>query len=308
MVSLLSEQSAKAQIRLISGNQQLIEEAVQDGIFIVRQQYQLMDTTAETPEYWGLNGALHFGASYSLGVKTTKGYYLDRKAVYPWLYDDNFDEYRDSDKFAPVISQTGVRHLDSLAYRAIAFNDKSTTAVADSQFYYVDDSATFGRGFIEDNTAGEKKGWLVWAVSEKTMQTVPDTVNVSMLIYRTELNFVNEQTEYEIKKPSTNKTILGGIYVLPETTDIGVITVKLCGTLLLKDDKWEVVKIRKNDPAAVVPVTGGRLTPVDSPIRNDNSDAEVVAACLWDASDQYPIREEYIREYLDHLNERTKKE
>jgi hypothetical protein len=251
----------------------LIEEAVRDGLFVVRQHYRLKDTTTATPEYWGLNGAPHFGATYSLGVKTAAGYYIDNRAAHPWLYDGNFDEYRDSRKFAPVVSQTDVRGLDGVAYRAVTSKDMPLTAVADSQLYYVGDSAAFGRGFIEDNTpAGEKKGWLAWAVSDKPMRAGQDTIPVSLLIYRTELNFVNGQAEYEVKNPATNKTVLGGIYVMPETTAVGIITFKLSGVLHQKDGKWKVIGIKGNSAAAAVPATEGRLTPVASPLQQEDND------------------------------------
>jgi hypothetical protein len=249
----------------LSPNQQLIEDAVKDGLFIVRQNYQLQDITKETPTYYGWNNNPHFGTTYALGVKTVNGFYSDDKVFHPWNYDSHYNQYRSNNTLAPVISETNYRTLVSPAYAAMPFSKDSCTSIYDSYFVHVQNSVFKNKGFQVNNTNEEKNGWVVWAISEKSIAT-EDTIPVSLLIYKTELVFEEGKDRYEIKDPSTDKVIAGGIYVVPEVTAVGQITFRLSGLLLKIEGKWNVVRLESvsGDDSSNTP---GNLTPVT---REDN--------------------------------------
>jgi hypothetical protein len=214
-----------------SGNRQLIEEAIKDGLFIVCQSYQLQDTTAQTPTYYGWDNAEHFGYAYSLGIKVENGYYLDRKAVYPWQYDSRFDEYNGSRQYAPVVSAGKYRTLTDSVLFDFSFTDAELKAVAGEQFYFVQDSLFENKGFLTDDSDGMKKGWLVWLLDD-----------FSLLVYRNELEFTAGKNIYPVTDPSANKEVLGGIYVVPQFDGIGQIRFLLSGLICGKSGQWQVVR------------------------------------------------------------------
>ena len=110
-----------------SPNQQLIKDAVDGGIIVVEQSYQLEDTVSG--QRFGRFGNKEFGKSYTLAVLTDSGYCLAPAALRPWDSDPNFEKYSKTHK--PVLYKTAWRHfndsvfseLDADLAAAVALND-----------------------------------------------------------------------------------------------------------------------------------------------------------------------------------------
>jgi hypothetical protein len=245
----------------------MIDDAVRNGFFIVRQKYQLMDTTVNPPAYFGRNNQPHFGIGYSLGVKTADGFYSDDKVLHPWNYDANYEQYRTDNKYKPVIFETAYRLIGDSTYTIMEFQADLCFPVPSTPFVCAKNSSFGKKGFTTDNANGLKKGWLVWVVSDKEVAAV-DTIPLSLMIYRNELVFESGKNVYEIKPLAVeSKVIAGGIYVIPHVTDIGQITFRLSGLLSRNGDKWQVVRLDAS-PATTggdgrVSNSGNGLTPVN---------------------------------------------
>ncbi|MDR1592995.1 MAG: hypothetical protein LBS43_00745 [Prevotellaceae bacterium] len=246
----------------LSSNQQLIEDAVKDGLFVIRQNYQIKDTSTTPPTYYRWGNDPHLGTVYALGIKVRGGFYGDNRILFPWNSDTRYEEYRNIANYVPVISETNWRSPDSTHYGTAPFSADSCTLHSDSLAVHVKSAMFAGRGFNENYSPGEKDGWLVWAVSDKPLPAA-DTLPLSLLIYRTKLVYEAGKKRYEIKNPATDKEILGGLYIVPETGDIGQIIFKLSGILIKIDSKWNVAVLDPNTAAsALQSVRSGRLTPV----------------------------------------------
>ena len=231
---------------LQSSNQQLIVDAVEDGVFIVRRCYQLQDATAATPTYFGWQNHDWFGETYSLGIKVKEGYYLSDLAIRPWIYDKKFEQYAESKKFAPILSVSEYRMLEDTSYQTLPYRGVLMKDISTHRVYLAQDIASFHqRGFSVDDSAGMKKGWLVWLVFDKPLEE-QNNQKPTFLIYRSELIFDQEKEYYEIRDPVTNKHILSGFYVVPEITDIGQINFILTGILHRENDKWQIVRFQNS--------------------------------------------------------------
>jgi hypothetical protein len=251
----------------LSSNQQLIEDAVKDGLFVIRQNYQIKDTSVTPPAYYRWGNDPHLGTVYTLGIKVNSGFYGDNKIMFPWNYNTRYEQYRNIANYVPVISETSWRSLDSTRYKTTPFSSDSCSLQSDSLAVYVKSALFAGRGFHENYSAGNKDGWLVWAVSDKPA-SVADTLPFSLLIYRTKLVYEAGKKRHEIKNPVTDKKILGGLYLVPEVSDIGQIIFKLSGILIKIDNKWNVVIPDRNTAASMLqPAQPGGLTPV-TPVEN----------------------------------------
>ena len=250
-----------AQIMVNSPNQQMVEDAVKSGLVILHQQYQLQDVTATTPSFYGWGGEKHFGESYTLSIKIPEGYYLSDPAAFPWKYDQNFEEYQNNPKYAPVLSKSEFRNLsDSLFSPSVTVSNP--WEVSENRIYSVHDTAFTNRGFMVDTTSlGTLNGWIVWVEALKPLleQT---TQPLSCVIYSLELTIENGQLLYEVNAPSTRGTLLGGIYVVPEVTDVGQLTFKLLGILYQENNSWGVVRIQESTNRERPSVEGG-LTPIN---------------------------------------------
>jgi hypothetical protein len=250
----------------------LIEDAVRDGLFVIRQNYQIKDTSTMPPTYYRWGNDPHLGTIYALGIKVHGGFYGDNRVLLPWNYDTRYGEYRNAVNYVPVISETNWRLPDSAHYKTMPFSSDSCSWQSDSLAVYVKSAMFAGKGFCENYSTGEKDGWIVWAVSDK-LTSATDTLPLSLLIYRMKLVYETGKKRYEIKNPNINKEILGGLYVVPEISGIGQITFKLSGILIKIDNKWNVVTFDGNTAASTLqPVQRGGLTPVTPAETQDNAD------------------------------------
>ena len=251
----------EAQFRSFTGpasaNQQLIEEAVREGLFIVRQAYQLEDTAAEPPAYYGRDGKSYFGQTYSVGARLDGGYVIDARLAAPWLEDAHFEEYRNSTQYRPVISKTEYRDITEIIYHPLAFRAENRDSVPKGSLCQQQDSL-FSAGFSLWEEEGLCRGWVVLAVGEKPLSE-SDSVKVSLLIYRTEVNLEADKQLYEIKAPATSLSVMGGIYVCPVAIGIGQLSFRLAGLVQQIEDKWYIMGVKGT---VTTDRTSGSLTPI----------------------------------------------
>lgn len=254
-----------------SANQKLIEDAVKNGIFLLRQDYQLKDTA--TGKYYGRGGNNMFGSVYAWGIKVKGGYYLSDRGVRPWRYDANFDEYRRT--HVPVLYKTYRKEITDTTIITLQWDGEQMTELVPGKFGYVTDSLFQEEGFEADLTFGKKAGWLVWIIAEKAIEEAMPGTPVSYTIYRKELTIKKDVEEYPTNAPSTERKIWGGIYIVPEQTAVGQITFRLVGIMAQLDGQWTVFtpfrKIAALEESAPVYKGGNTLTPVEG----DDSEGDV---------------------------------
>ena len=201
-------------------NQQLVEDIVKNGFFISKQSYQICDR--ESGELFGLKGNKEFGIRYTLGLKLRDGYCLSDEAIRPWLYDDQFDKY--AQKYDPIFYQALYSDLKEQAeYDTLSYDlTKQKVLVKDTLYHFVSD-AFHGQGFLVDSVSGAKKGWVVW-ISAKRNQDLEQSSEVNFHIY-------------PVLK---DRITLGGVYVVPVYTNVGVVEFRLCGIIIPTTDKWVI--------------------------------------------------------------------
>lgn len=245
-----------------TGNQQLIEDAIQDGIVIWRQSYQLEDTAMN--QRFGRYGEAEFGKSYSLAVKVGGGLYLFGQAMRPWESDGNFARYRETHK--PVLYKTYYRCLSDSVEHEIVIDYARAEGCGENNLFFLRDSTTFsGNGFTVDGSEGTKKGWLVWVTSDVKLEDCDSTTTADYVIYRHEQTIVADSLQYGITPPATGMSMWGGIYVVPEQTAIGQLTFRLCGIISKEGDGWQLIIPSKgtSQPEVSSSDTQDELTPVD---------------------------------------------
>jgi hypothetical protein len=245
-----------------SANQQLVEDAVRDGLFIVHSRYRLRNIKENKLYGWG--GEPYFGETTTVGVKTIDGYILDRRAVQPWTDDSRFDEYRDDSHFEPALSEctyqpatgtaTAVLPVEKTVYRPLA--NGALSLAADTIFHR--------RGFLRDNADGKKQGWLVWLTATDSTAAAEN-----LIAYRSEIEFKNGVNAYPIKAAATAQTLLGGVFLTPRIDGVGQITFYLSGIVVEKNGEWQLLRLDSERTAGQAekekPATEkrGGLTPIN---------------------------------------------
>lgn len=273
IVLLMSFGSASAQFLpdlFKSVGQQLVERAVKDGVMYLRQDYQLRDTLTNTRYGW--NHQAMFNSIYSVGFKVEGGYVVNGSFVKPWGADSRYSELQDT-TLLPVISKTLCRPMcDSVAIE-LAFNPDHIRPIKDSLLYRIDSLPHARRGLRTDATLGEKDGWMVWVVTTDTL--LHDQTELSFVSYRQKITTVEETREYQLPAPTTTKTLLAGVFLVPIYTQIGMIDFQVVGYAYPQGSDWFIAREAIVTPSIAAPVVASDdieeeaeasslLTPIDS--------------------------------------------
>ena len=268
-----------------SGNQQLIEDAVKDGIFLVRRCYRLQDTTSATPRFFGWGNLPYFGETFSVAVKTKNGYIISDKAVRPWIYDGKFEQEVDPNRFVPVLSTNEYRTMGNTDFIAFPDRNTSTREVSINSVYSVEDNELFEqKGFFIHDSDEVIRGWLVWIVFNNPLEGNSDEQTPTFTIFRSELTFEQGTDVYDIPAPAIDRHIVGGIYVMPKITDIGQTTFHLSGFLHKEGNQWKLVRLGNVGTGAAVqqaPAQTGGLTPIEGSENNENGTSGQKRGLFW---------------------------
>lgn len=245
--------------RLSSDNQELIREAVKDGLVLVRQSYQLEDTL--TGKRYTLDNRPEFGGLTAVAVRTAGGLILPKALLEPWTGDRNYDEFR-RENLIPVLSRTSVLSAGDTAWREMPLVAPcEVLRLADTAWVEVADSSYCGDGFTV-GVPESRDGWIVWLTSDADDLDAPD---LSMVVYRYELpESAGADGLVEVKSVNTKSTVLGGIVVVPVFDSVGRIDFVLRGVVTGGPDAWMLVLLggedrddmagTENEPVKLTPV------------------------------------------------------
>ena len=260
-----------------SSNQQLVEKAVQDGIVLLRQEYQLEDTLTMKRYTW--DNRPEFGSAVSMCVLAENGYVVADRVLHPWESDSRFSQYRNT-KYRPVLSKTYFRTVADSVYRAAGRPEPrfERNLSDDGGWVYAVDSLFGGKGFAADRASGEKDGWLVWLTADKDSED--DTAGLSLVTYRHKLTVEESSERCEIPASTTLRSVIGGIYVVPQYRGIGEVVFALTGVVVPDGDRWQLLRIAdslSDDSCAVEesePTPSDDLQDALTPVQQDDDSAE----------------------------------
>ena len=221
-----------------SSNQQFVEQAIKDGIFVIRQTYQLEDTT--TQQRFGRYGNEEFGAYSSLAIRTSDGIIADSQLVSPWETDSNFSRYRTSHK--PVIAQAYSKELDDSIMSPITFSIDSLNLGQLRLAKLCPQDSSFV-GFDIKKYKSPMEGWVVWLSNDSTISESIGLKKPDFTIFKRTVEFHPDTVSYKIDTPNISKQLWGGIFVVPEQTEIGQITFFLGGVIVREIDSNEWILV-----------------------------------------------------------------
>ena len=263
-----------------SGNQQFIEDAVKNSLVIIHTQYRMQDTKVKDPTYYGADGKDYFGENYTLGVKVRNGYLIEHSAIRPWLFDSKFIPYVASTQYKPVISLSEYKQFSDTAYtdQTKTFKPDAAKVVLNNKLYSVIDNKFGNKGLLAQALADKNEGWVVWLIADHALTEKNDS-KLSVMIHRLEVKTEKDKVSYEVVAPQIEKVVLGGIYVMPEVTEIGTLSFRLLGTIQAENEKWAIIPVINENSKGVVPAVSekkskeqpAQLTPIEkkTPVKND---------------------------------------
>lgn len=244
-----------------------IDDAINSAFFLSRNSFQVSDK--KTGELYGLNNQNEFGTEISLGIKIKNGIVLTDRAVRPWEYNAKFDTYRDGYEPVPYMSEYSEIGGDA-KYDTLDTSQSKKEKILSSSLYFLASDRFSGKGLTVDCTKGTKDGWVVWICANKDADLNKNS-KVELVCYSKTID-VNDANKIDIDTPD-GQNILGGVYVVPNSTDIGILEFCISGIIVENEGKWSLCfpfigkeKLMKpnNQPSATQTTDNNdSLTPVD---------------------------------------------
>lgn len=211
---------------------QLFEETIRSAFFLSRQSFQVSDK--KTGDRYGLNNKDEFGTEITLGVKVRNGYILTDKAIRPWEYNAKFETYKENYNPVPYASEYS-EFNSTVKYDALDIAQPNELLT--ESLYFVSSDCLSGKGLAVDCTKGEKEGWLVWIGTDKD-DDLNKTANLRLTCYSKTVE-TDENGNVDVETPD-GQNILGGIYVVPVNTAIGILEFRICGVIMENNGKWSI--------------------------------------------------------------------
>lgn len=263
----INTESLRKLVRQRPGCDEMLYRSVMPGVTVVYSSFQLQDP--ESDDVFGLNGNDEFGISYSIAFQTHGSLILSEPAVMPWKHNPKFEKY--AGRYNPVLYETRyVDTTDSVDSRNfdIDLNNLRVLADTDSALYALDTTQFDNTAFRCDSTAGKKDGWIVWLAAGSDEALMTGEINRAVTFASFDIKPGQAPLTAEI--PATDGDIVGGMFVVPEYTATGLITLKLVGIAVKNNYVWNIAfpfAVQDSLPS----VYSGRDDSVLTPIRrNDN--------------------------------------
>lgn len=226
--------SANAQIfnfSLRTNNQQLIDKALEGGFVRINQSYELCDTVNDA--HFGRDGKDYFSIVPFVGVETERGLIFPSATLSPWIYDRDFEEYRD--QYKPSVTNSKVSLLNSPDKAVRSISEVVLGENLSDHLSYLKDSTQTVAGFSVDTVPGAKDGWLIWITSDDNLAE-SDSVKYNSI--KKDIEVPTDGGFLRLEKPELSGTVYGGIYVTPVQTGVGSISFTLTGVMVLDEEGW----------------------------------------------------------------------
>jgi len=256
--------SAYGQTIVKSQGQTLVEAAIHKGIYVIKQSYQLEDTV--THQRFGRYGKEEFGSTASLAIRTMGGIIVDSKILVPWEQDKNFTKYKDTHK--PVLSRSmSIEFGDSVKSPV---NLRIDSLHSYGPVTYIGSTDTILRGLKTKPYVQSTEGWVVWIANDSIIDKYNGIENPEFIIFKQAIDFAPDSISIKIDVPNTTKEVWGGIFVVPEQTEIGQITFFL-GGVIVKDaeSKGWVVIPPLPQATSILSEPKDELTPLNESIQGE---------------------------------------
>jgi hypothetical protein len=237
-------------------------KAVAGGaLYILRQDYYIVDTTVKPNKKSGLNGNNYFGRYYFLAVLADGKFYTDRNINKPWEQDAQFNKIIEQKKYMPVLSGFAYKQIDSTTFNSIdslvEFN-KIRNLNNDTNNLYVALNTSKNLPMLHLANNNDKlldSTSFHWALSVKEAKEYNQKKYIDTL---PSLEFDLTKGKYNLDKKAFvnpvffyNEKTIGG-FIFTTKPSLGKIEYNLSGLIVRNNlGKFEAVAIKQKDADAV---------------------------------------------------------
>lgn len=232
-----SNNDSTATVNTSNSKYQLIEKALVDGFFCLKQDFQLEDTTTGK-RYNHADDPKRFGGQTSFVVLLDNEYIVPDELIHPWDYDPNYSDYK-GQKYAPVIHRSSVLKVGQTGWKTKDVYNLGEEASLDNGLKYAVDESSEFTGLKLSSSFGKKTVWVVWLLFSES----DSDAKCEFLTSQIEMNINQEEVLYKMEKPDTKLPVLGGIVVEPVVKGIGSIDLELVGVINKSSSDYQMASV-----------------------------------------------------------------
>jgi|GEM_PF-4991699 len=98
---------------------------VNNSLYILRQDYYVIDTTIQGGKRYGLNKKDYFGRFYYTAIAINGKFIVDKSINTPWELDSNFSKYNVNNKYKPELGELAFKRVDDKKYTLLETFDSA---------------------------------------------------------------------------------------------------------------------------------------------------------------------------------------
>ena len=255
------------------GRNQLIEKSIIDGLFLIKQDFQLEDTTTGNRYNWG--DAKEFGGAASFMVRYGEGFITTEQIYAPWNYDENYPQYK-GQKYKPVPFRTSFKKVGQSDWEVqsapLQFTLEGELA---NGLCLVKDKNVSTTGFVRAKGIGKKEVWVMWLMASEDEDGDASMGNGSFRTSQMTITLESGKKLYEMAAPSGSMKPIGGIVVEPVFKGVGQIELALVGVIANYNDKFQMALLGSDSSIDGDESTGSQnLTPEEEKDKKDKSSSK----------------------------------
>jgi len=226
---------------IISDDQEFIKSAVDSAIFVLRQEYYLIDTVEN--KIYTQDNVDYFGRYYTLAFISDSILWTDNRILEPWLNDTSYNYYNKRYGWMAVPTELSYRALYTKEYTPLKYSiyDFRVDSAIYDDYNLLLKPENFPNYSIP--VLAETKNEAGWAFIIYTDQKIEicDTCNLKYSIFKAKPDFENSA---QLEKQLEIKNVIGGFYIVTNT-QTGFIKFYMAGYLrkLLKWYVWPLQDI-----------------------------------------------------------------
>ena len=269
----------------LSSNDNLIKTMISPAVVVIDQSYRVKNDS--TGQIYNAKNKDNFSSIASIGWRINNAIIFSNNVLCPWEKDPAFDRYKSF--FTPVRYQTVSHTLSDTASKKQWPLDARIDTLQSKLLYQYKTKVFGDNGLLVDASKGLKSGYMVWVMASDSIQLD----SLSLIVEEKDMLIKNESL-YSVTTPlgdkfksmlyshSSNKIVVGGIFVVPDYRTVGTVTFKVSAVAVNVNGTWQLsttLPISVGDALAPVktdkalepvkPVESG-LAPVD-PLDNANA-------------------------------------
>ncbi len=245
----------QAQFFVQSASQQLVEDAVKEGVLLYRQDYLLEDSAGGR---FAVGELPYFSNASGFCVLIDGGYVAMQALLEPWTEDAAYESY--AAQYKGALSAAFRRSVaDSCWMKANLLQPQWKEALPGNVWYQAEDSLFNGHGFVLDTGDGKKDGWLVWLAAQPSIGL--DSTELNLVIYRHSMEIGPDTDTCVISGLRSKQDILGAVYLNPVVAGVGTMEFRLVGPVVKMGEQWVLLRLasfqkeeKEAEPAVLTPV------------------------------------------------------